>query len=94
MQVKGAVCPMVVEQTLRPYEPKPQDDPLLVLTMECMRRLLTSGAIYPIRWAVGDSWVEYGLNGWSIDADEPATAAQVRELVVRAGGVVELLEYE
>lgn len=82
---------MSIEQTPPPYEPGPVGDPLHPLAMENMRRLLLciSG---PITWEVGDTWVVYDGGDWTIGADEPATEEQVRELMVRAGGVAEPLD--
>ena len=84
---------LTIDQLPLPYASSQCVDPLRVLLIECMARFLTHDAVYPIRWAVGDSWVEYDHSGWTIGADEPATAEQVRELVVRSCGVVELLDY-
>lgn len=67
------------------------EDPLRPLLMEAMTRLLTEVGKWPITSVVGDTWVVYDWpSDWKIGPDEPATAEQVRELMLRAGGVFEL----
>jgi len=66
------------------------DDPLLPLITEATLRFLEGGK-WPIIWVVGDTWVVHHRCGdWTIGPDELATKEQVRELIVRAGGVFEL----
>lgn len=70
------------------------DDPLMPLLTECMLRTVTWEAKWPITWVVGDSWVVYHASGeWTVGPDEPASADQVRELMVRSGGDFELQDF-
>jgi hypothetical protein len=75
-------------------DPPSSEDPLMPLLMEAMMRLLTGDGKWPITWVVGDTWVVYhGPGDWKIGPDEPATGEQVRELMLRAGGVFELQDF-
>ncbi len=35
----------------------------------------------------GDHWLKYDGSSWTVDADEPATQAEVAALLNKAGGV-------
>lgn len=39
----------------------------------------------PSLWEVGDHWVRFDGGKYLIDADEPATLGQVRELLLKSG---------
>lgn len=78
---------MSIEQT------PPPCDPLHLLSMEKLRRMLLDKS-GPITWEVSDTWVACDGDGWTIGADEPATEDQVRELMVRAGGVAKVVNFE
>jgi sarcosine oxidase gamma subunit len=70
------------------------DDPMSPLLMEAMKRLLCWDGKWPIIWVIGDIWVAHlGPDEWTIGPDEPATTAQVRELLIRANGAYELQDY-
>lgn len=82
--------------TIEPAEPiTTQDDPLAPLYELAMTRVLMDNGPWEVGCVVGQSWVMLdSTRQWWVDADEPATAEQVQELVVRAGGRVVLLDCE
>lgn len=84
---------MSTEQSSPPYERCAAGDPLHPLVIEKVRRFLLdiSG---PITWEVGDTWVVFDNGGWRIGADELATEDQVRELMVTAGGIAKVREFQ
>lgn len=45
------------------------------------------GRTQPMTLIAGDHWLRYDGNSWTFDADEPATEDEVREILVKAGGV-------
>lgn len=49
--------------------------------------LITGG---PVTWSAGDVWITRDEDGWWLDDDRSATEDQVRELLQRARGKVEL----
>jgi hypothetical protein len=70
------------------------DDPLMPILMEAMNRLLSWEGRWPITWVIGDTWVvHHGIGEWTIGPDHPATTEQVRELMIKSGGVFELQDY-
>lgn len=64
------------------------EDVLLPLLVEAEMRLCDPKGKWPITWVVHD-----GFSQWRIGPDEPATDANITELLVRAGGVYELQDY-
>lgn len=72
-----------------------QDDPLAPLYELALIRQIVDDGPWTVGCEVGQSWVMLDSMGqWWVDADEPATAEQVQELVMRAGGRVVLLDCE
>jgi len=70
------------------------DDPLNPLLIEAMTRLCSWDGKWPITWVIGDDWViQHDLDEWTVGPDEPATTAQIRELLIQSGGVYELQSY-
>lgn len=70
------------------------DDPMNPLLIEAMTRLCSNDGKWPITWVIGNTWViHHGFDEWTVGPDEPATTAQVRELLIRSGGVSELQDY-
>lgn len=70
------------------------DDPMNPLLIEAMTRLCSWDGKWPITWVIADTWViHHSLDEWTMGPDEPATIEQVRELLMRAGGVYELQNY-
>lgn len=58
---------------------------------EALKRLL-SDAELPAVWIIGDNWLAYyGCDDWRIGPDEPATSAEVSELIHRAHGDIQLV---
>lgn len=47
----------------------------------------------PVLWEVGDTWVRFENGEYTIGADEPATFAQVKELISEADGQAQQLVY-
>lgn len=83
---------------LDPDKLKPPDDdqgrdPLDVLLVNEMDLYGTSKSVR-IVWEVGDTWVIKEGSSWAIGADEPASDEDVRELLVGAGGVATILDYQ
>ncbi|WP_104903904.1 hypothetical protein [Pseudomonas sp. LH1G9] len=70
------------------------DDQLMPILLEAMMRLFSRDGRWPITWVIGDPWgVHHGIGEWSIGPDETATTEQIRELMVRSGGIFELQDY-
>ncbi len=70
------------------------DDPLTPIYVAGVTRLIAIGGTWPIVLVIDNTWVSYhGNDQWLIGPDEPATAEQVRELMVQSGGIFELLDY-
>lgn len=45
------------------------------------------GRTHPMTLIAGDDWLRYDGTSWTVNADEPATEDEVREILVKAGGV-------
>lgn len=54
------------------------------LLMVAMVQLIDEAAPRSVLWVVGDTWVRCENCQYSIGADEPATLAQVRKLLIEA----------
>lgn len=68
-------------------------DALQPLLAEAMRRMLIEDH-RPITWVIANEWVVFEETGsWTIGPAEPATADQVRDLLIRSGGIYELQDY-
>lgn len=67
----------------------PMDDPLSVLHADFVWCRL-SDYWGPVTWSAGDVWITRDEDGWWLDDDRSATEDQVRELLQRARGKVEL----
>lgn len=68
-------------------------DPLDLLKLDDMIQFL-NGKSGPLVWEVGDTWVVKDGSSWIIGADEPATEDDVRQLLISAGGVATILDFE
>ena len=70
------------------------DDHLMPILLEAMMRLFSWDGRWPITWVIGDTWVvHHDIGEWTIGPDETATTEQIRELMVRSGGIFELQDY-
>lgn len=45
------------------------------------------GRTQPMTLIAGDHWLRYDDNSWTVDADEPATEAEVEAILTKVGGV-------
>jgi len=70
------------------------DDPLTPIYFAGVTWRTAISRTWPIVLVIDDTWVSYhGNDQWFIGPDEPATAEQVRELMVQSGGIFELIDY-
>lgn len=84
--------------TMPPRQLQPQvgdqgRDPLDLLKLDDMIQFL-NGKSGPLVLEVGDTWLVKDGSNWIIGADEPATEDDVRELLISAGGVATILDFQ
>ncbi|UZE86599.1 hypothetical protein [Pseudomonas viciae] len=87
-----AMPPLDPEKLIQPDDDQGHD-PLDVLLVNVIDLYGTSKSVR-IVWEVGDTWVIKEGSSWAIGADEPASDEDVRELLISAGGVATILDYE
>lgn len=72
-----------MDNSLRPDEQSPpltEPDAQLIYYM-------IAGRTQPITLIAGDDWLRYDGTSWTVNADEPATEAEVEAILIKAGGV-------
>lgn len=72
-----------MDYSLRPGVATP---PLFEPNAQLMFHLI-EGRSLPLTLIAGAHWLKYDGRGWTVDADEPATDADVVALLVEVGGI-------